>query len=76
MSVLFLQATEKKTNFSLDKRYVELYFDSPRPSTSSHRRRSKSNDNPRHSSPSPSKSIDNQNNRSPSRSIPLFLLRD
>lgn len=50
--------------YSLDKRYIELYFDSPRPSN---RRRNKSND---HSSPSPSKSIDN---RSPSRSIPRFL---
>jgi hypothetical protein len=54
----------------LGSRYIELYFDSLRPSSSNHRR-SKSNDSPHHSSRSLSQTKTNDNSRS--RSMFLFF---
>jgi hypothetical protein len=70
------------TKLILGNRYVELYFDSPRLSTSSSNvRRSKSNDSTHRS---PSKPIndddddddDHNNNKSRSRSMFIFFLRN
>lgn len=60
--------------YLLGSRYVELYFDSPHPSSSSSstQRRSKSND----TLPRPSRSLSKPrttDNHSPSRSIDSFL---
>jgi len=53
----------------MGNRYVELYFDSPRPSSSNYRRsKSKSNDTPHRSSRSPSKPKNHDDSRSRSES--------
>jgi hypothetical protein len=58
----------KNLEFFLGNRYVELYFDSPRLS-SSNARPSKSNDSPHRSPSEPANDDEEENNKSRSRSM-------